>query len=114
MEGMIKAMSSDEKVGMALFYSAQKTLGKSAVSPALAAAGKIYYDKICFRCHGETGHGSDKFARIAGQQPGYLKHTLIGYRSGTGARIDPLMASNTKLMSDSDIDSVVAYVSSMP
>lgn len=114
MEGMIKSMSSDEKVGVALFYSAQKTFTTPPANPALSAKGKIYYDKICFRCHGETGHGSDIYARLAGQQAAYLKRTLLGYRSGTGGRTDPLMAANTKLMSDNDIEAVVAYVSSMP
>lgn len=114
MEGMIKAMSTDEKVGIVLFYSGQKAPKKTAPPPELAAKGKEYFNKVCFRCHGENGLGSDKFARIAGQQPDYLKVTLKRYRTGTGARVDPLMAANTKLMTDADIDAVVAYVSSMP
>ena len=114
MEGMIKALSTDEKVGIVLFYSVQRASAKSAPSPGLAAKGKEYFNKVCFRCHGENGLGSDKFARIAGQQPEYLKVTLKRYRTGTGARVDPLMAANTKLMTDADIDAVVAYVASMP
>jgi cytochrome c553 len=114
MEGMIKAMSSDEKVGMVLFYSAQTVTHKSAANPALAAAGKEYYGRICWRCHAADGRGNDQFARIAGQQPEYLRQSLKGYRSGTGARTDPLMAASTKQMTDADIEAVVAYVMSMP
>ena len=113
MEGMIKAMNSDEKVGMVLFYGAQKANHKPATNPALVAKGKDYFSKTCFRCHGDNGRGNDKIARIAGQQADYLTITLKRYRAGTGERIDPLMAANTKLMSDADIDAVVTYVSSM-
>ena len=114
MEGMIKAMAADEKVGMVLFYAAQPVTLKPSIKPALVAKGKEHYGKTCFRCHGEDGHGGEKFARIAGQQPEYLTATLKRYRVGQGVRTDPLMAANTKLMTDADIDAVVAYVMTMP
>jgi len=114
MEGMIKAMTADEKVGMVLFYAAQPVTPKPPTKPALVARGKEYYGKTCFRCHGEDGRGGEKFARVAGQQPEYLTVTLKRYRVGQGVRTDPLMAANTKLMTDADIDAVVAYVTSMP
>lgn len=114
MEGMIKALKSDEKIGMVLFYARQSVVGhKTNANPALLARGKDYFNKICWRCHAQDGHGNDKFARIAGQQPTYLSTTLKQYRSGGGARTDPSMAASTKLMTDADIDAVVAYVSSM-
>jgi cytochrome c553 len=114
MEGMIKALKSDEKIGMVLFFSRQSvTKHKSPASAVLVAKGKDYFNKICWRCHAEDGHGNDKFARVAGQQAAYLSTTLKRYRTGVGVRTDPLMAASTKLMSDADIEAVVAYVSSM-
>lgn len=114
MEGMTKALKDDEKVGVVLFFSSQAVQVRPPAQPALAAQGKQYYERICFRCHGADGAGNEKIARIAGQQPEYLRLTLQRYRSGSGERIDPLMAANTKLMTDADIQAVVAYVSSMP
>jgi cytochrome c553 len=114
MQGMIKALKDDEKVGVVMFFSSQAVQARPAAQPALATQGKKYYDQICVRCHGADGAGNEKIARIAGQQPEYLKLTLQRYRSGSGERIDPLMAANTKLMTDADIQAVVAYVSSMP
>lgn len=114
MEGMTKALKDDEKVGVVLFFSSQAVQVRPPAQPALAAQGKQYYERICFRCHGADGAGNEKIARIAGQQPEYLRLTLQRYRNGSGERIDPLMAANTKLMSDADIQAVVAYVSSMP
>lgn len=113
MEGMIKALSADEKLGVVVHYASKEVIFKPPADAALAAKGKAYYSKICFRCHGEEGRGNEKIARIAGQQPGYLATTLKRYRDGSALRNDPLMAANTKTMSDADIAAVVAYVSSM-
>lgn len=113
MEGMIRALNPEEKVGVVLHYSHQEVAVKPPVNAALAAKGQDYYNKICFRCHGDQGRGDEKIARIAGQQAGYLALTLKRYRDGSTVRTDPLMAANTKTMSDADIAAVVAYVSSM-
>lgn len=113
MEGMIKAMSSDEKVGVVLFYASQPVNAAAPANPALAAKGKEYFDKICFRCHGQNGHGDNTYARIAGQQSAYLTLTLKRYRGGQGPRNNPLMTENTRHMTDAEIDAVVAYVTSM-
>ncbi|WP_119153116.1 c-type cytochrome [Caldimonas tepidiphila] len=107
MEGMIKAMNSDEKIGMVLFYAAQQVTPLPPPNAALAARGREYYDKVCFRCHGSDGRGNEQMARIAGQQPDYLRTTLRRYRAGNGVRVNPLMASNTRLMTDADIEAVV-------
>jgi len=114
MEGMIRAMDSDEKVGMVLFYAAQDVARTTPGNPALAAKGQAYFNKTCFRCHGADGRGNAQIARIAGQQAHYLDLTLKRYRAGGGERAKSVMVDNTKLMSDADIEAVVAFVSSMP
>ena len=113
MEGMIRAMNSDEKVGMVLFYSAQQVVHTPTTNAALAAKGEEYFNKLCFRCHGTDGRGSAQFPRIAGQQANYLTETLKRYRAGGGKRADSVMVTNTKDMTDADINAVVAFVSSM-
>lgn len=113
MEGMIKAMSSDEKVGIVLFYASKKVTPRPAANAVVAAKGKDYFNKVCWRCHGEDGRGNERFARLAGQQPEYLRTTLKHYRAGTGGRVEPLMSASTRLMLDADIDGVVAYIGSM-
>jgi cytochrome c553 len=114
MEGMIKALKPDEKVGLVMFYSGQGLVTKkSGIDASLVAKGKDLYGKNCFRCHAADGHGNEVFARIAGQQTTYLKLTLQRYRYGPGVRTNPLMESSTKLLTDADIDALVAYVASM-
>ena len=114
MEGMIRAMNSDEKVGMVLFYAAQEVTRTAHSNAALAAKGQDYFNKTCFRCHGADGRGNAQIARIAGQQAPYLNLTLKRYRAGGGERARSVMVDNARLMSDADIDAVVAFVSSMP
>lgn len=113
MEGMIKALKADEKIGITVYYANRPVLTKPGGNAALIAQGKEYYTKVCLKCHGEKGLGTDRFARIAGQQSGYLTKTLQRYRSGSKDRIEPLMWQATGTMKDSEIDAVVAYVSSM-
>lgn len=113
MEGMIRAMNSDEKIGMVLFYAAQPVTPKPAADAALLAKGQEIFGKNCFRCHGDMGRGNDQIARIAGQQTDYLRSTLKRYRDGPNTRANSIMTPNTKLLTDADIESLVAYVSSM-
>lgn len=113
MEGMIRAMNSDEKIGMVLFYAAQPVLPKPVADAALLAKGQEIFGKNCFRCHGDMGRGNDQIARIAGQQTDYLRSTLKRYRDGPNTRANSIMTPNTKLLTDADIESLVAYVSSM-
>ena len=113
MEGMIKALKADEKIGITVYYASRNVLVRPVTNAALVAQGKEYYTKVCIKCHGDKGLGSDKFARIAGQQTGYLTKTLQRYRGVSKERIEPLMWQATMTMKDSDIDAVVAYVSSM-
>ena len=114
MEGMIRALKPEETIGMVVFFGAQTVLPhRAGTNPAQIAKGRELFSKNCFRCHGENGLGSEKFARIAGQQSGYLAKTLQRYRSGSVQRSDPLMAAATSLLSDTDVAALVAYVSSM-
>lgn len=113
MEGLMKALSADEKVGIVMFYAGEKVAHKPASDVALAARGRGYYNQVCFACHGQDGHGNEHFARIAGQQPVYLRTTLQHYQQGVRSRVNPLMSNVTRQMSEADIDAVVAYVSSM-
>lgn len=114
MEGMIKALTADEKIGMVLFYSSQRaTPHPPAVAPGILIRGKELYSQVCWHCHGQDGHGGENFARIASQQTPYMMATLKRYRSGTGTRIDPLMMTSTRNLTDDDIAAVAAFISGM-
>jgi cytochrome c553 len=113
MEGMIKVMNSDEKVGMVLFYADQKVQRKPVPNPGLVVKGKESYKKACVDCHDPSGHGDENVARVAGQQAVYLRTALKRYRAGTGTRLDAEMAKRLKPMTDTDIEALVSYMMSM-
>lgn len=113
MQKLIKVLKEEDKVNLAAFYANQKVTVRAGGNPELLAKGKEWYGKICFRCHTDSGLGNEKIARIAGQQPVYLKLTLKRYRDRTGERIDAQMAANTNMLKDQDIDAIVEYVSRM-
>lgn len=113
MQGLIKAMSEDERVNAVVYFASQEVKPHPVTNAALASRGKELFFKVCQRCHGEQGRGNEKFPRLAGQQPEYLTLSLKRYRDATGERIDPFMAANTKNLSDADINSLVAFVSGM-
>jgi len=114
MEGLIKAMKPDELVAVALFYARQPVTAKaSTANAALLAQGKAYFEKVCFRCHGADGRGSETYARLAGQQESYVALTLRRYRDGDGTRTAPEMTTSTRMMDDHTIRAVAAYVASL-
>ena len=113
MEKMIRVLSDDDKVSIALFYAQQRVKSRPVSDTTLQAKGMDWFSKVCIRCHGEQGRGNERIARIAGQQPAYLSLTLTRYRDRTGERIDPLMATNTAFLKDDDIKALVEYVSHM-
>lgn len=114
MQGLIKAMSETERADAVAFLSSQTMQPRpGSATPAQIAEGQAYYGKVCFRCHGDKAMGEATVPRLAGQQPGYVVKSLRRYRDGTGERLEPVMAANTKMMSDAQIQAVAAYVASL-
>jgi len=114
-ERLIRVMTESERISMTLYYARQPVTTK--VAPAnrpLLAQGKTYYEKACFPCHGADGHGSETYARLAGQQESYVTLALRRYRDGSDVRMDPRMTASTKLMDETTIRAVAAYVAAMP
>lgn len=114
MEAMIKALTLEERVDIALYFSTQPVPGTTPKDMASAARGKALFQKVCINCHGEKGAGTNKIPRIAGQQAEYLVESITRYRNGSGERIDAQMAAFTRGLKDPDITSLATYISSIP
>lgn len=110
MQGLIKVLSEDERVQIALFYSESK-VNPGTADAALVRRGHDLFGKLCVRCHGDDARGNEKIARLAGQQKEYLILSITRYRDKTGERIDPLMQIATAPLSNDDIKAVAAYLS---
>ena len=76
-----------------------------------AAAGKIK-SATCAACHGQNGISpNDLWPNLAGQKQAYLVKQMKAFRDGQ--RADPMMAPMAAPLSDTDIDNLAAYYSSM-
>jgi cytochrome c553 len=113
MEGLIKALTPEERQNIALYFSQQEVVPKRINNSTLAEKGKGLYGRLCINCHGASGHGTEKIPRLAGQQPGYLQESLQRYRSGSGERIDLQMAAYTRNLKDADIANLAAYLAGL-
>lgn len=114
MEGLIKALTPEERTNIALYFSQQQATPRPVRNLVQVEAGKKLYDKACINCHGASGYGTEKIPRLASQQTVYLEESLKRYRSGSGERIDLQMAAYTRNLKDADIKNLAAYISSMP
>jgi cytochrome c553 len=85
------------------------------IAPALAgdaAAGRAKARAACQTCHGENGSATlAGVPNLSGQQKEYLVEQLRAYRSGS--RRNEQMSIIAKPLTDSDIDNVAEWYSSM-
>jgi cytochrome c553 len=68
--------------------------------------------EACVGCHGRNGKSNNPmYPNLKGQQKLYLIKALKAYRDGK--RDDPMMSSFAKNLSDTDIEDLAAYFSSL-
>ena len=100
----MKKLASLVMAGILLGVSGSVLAGDAAAGKAKAAS--------CAGCHGAEGiSGNPMWPNLAGQKEGYLIKQMKAFRDGT--RVDPLMAPMAKPLTDSDIDNLAAYFSSL-
>lgn len=113
MSGLIKVLKPEDRFNMAIYYSAQSVRPAAGTAGALASRGQQTYERVCKACHGAQGYGNERIARLAGQQPVYLKQALEQYRAGAKRRNDPVMGSTARRLKDDDIAALAAYIPTM-
>ncbi len=113
MQGLIKVLKEDDRIHIALYYADAK-VNAAKTDPAQAARGKDLFGKLCARCHGEQGRGSETIARIAGQKQAYLQTAMTRYRDKTGERNNVLMSSATAPLKNDDIVAVANFLTQLP
>jgi cytochrome c553 len=112
MERVVRAMSNEERYAVAVYYTQQEPKNLPPPDAKLAETGKALYEKGCKRCHGETGAGSERNSRLAGQFPEYLDMSIKRYRDNN-IRSEERMYKATKSLTDSDIKALAAYIGSL-
>jgi cytochrome c553 len=119
-----KALSADDRRGMAGYYATMAPpVSTAAALPASAAGGWLATRGAwskgvpgCVQCHGPGGVGvGAAFPALAGQSAAYIASQLNAFRAGA-RRNDPqaLMRTPAAKLSDADIDAVAAWFATQP
>ncbi len=112
MQVLARRFSDEDKVNLVVYFSSLP-VKPAGGDPALAVQGMKIYRTRCVGCHGEDGRGKKGYARLAGQQPEYVKKTLVGFRDHEGRRESAFMRAMVAGLSDADIEALAAYIASM-
>ena len=106
-------LKDEERLQIALYYAGNSVRPGSA-DATQAARGKVLFDKLCVRCHGEQARGNDIYPRLAGQKMPYLQTSITRYRDQTGVRNNQLMSIATATLKNEDIVAVANYLTQLP
>lgn len=112
MNALASTFTPEEKMLLAVYY-ALSPLKPAKADPNLAELGAPLYQSRCVACHGSGGSGEKGYARLAGQNPEYVKKTLKGFRDGIDKRQNPLMEAVADNLTNSQIDALAAYIANL-
>lgn len=121
MVGMVAGLSATDMDDLAAYYAVQtSTAGTSETSEV---GHKLYFGgdakkgiTACVACHGVKGKGMAQaaFPAVAGQNADYLKKQITTFRDGSRANDNNNIMRNIAIkLSDSDVEAVVKYMSSL-
>ena len=113
MSGLIKSLSNEDRVSMAVYYAAMRPTPAKVDDERLLANGKKRYLATCSGCHGARATGNKSIARLAGQRVSYLTQALNNYRSSNPPRTDPVMTLIARKLPVEDIPAIATYLSTL-
>ena len=97
---------------LSLLATALLLASATASASGDVAAGK-QKAQACAACHGADGNSTDpQYPRLAGQYADYIAQALHEYKDGQ--RKNAIMVGMAAPLSDTDIDNLAAYFSSLP
>lgn len=123
MSPMVSTLGEQGMADIAAFYAAQERPapadqpGSAELASQLAKEGDgARLIPACSACHGRNGEGNPRskgMPALAGQTAGYLKQTMLDYRSGArGNDVYKVMRSITENLTDQEIAALADYYAS--
>lgn len=120
MNGMVAALSDQDKKDLAAYFSSQDTKIGSAPEDAIAAGEALYRGgdaergiTSCMACHGPAGKGMNLagFPVLSGQHAQYTAQQLKMFRSGDRHNdLNGMMRDIAVKLTDKDIEVLSAYL----
>ncbi len=113
MSGLIKALSNEDRVNMAVYFASMRPNTPGSKDAGLIERGRKRFQTTCIGCHGPKAAGNKAVARLAGQRVSYLTLALNNYRDARSPRTDPVMTLVARKLDAADIPAVTAYLSTL-
>lgn len=113
MSQLVKVLSDEDRVNLALFYASSEVTARTTSHPERVSQGMAVYKGLCFACHGEQGAGGNDKPRLAGQPEDYIVLALTQFRQDDGTRISEVMTPIAKTITEDNIKAVAAYITIM-
>lgn len=123
MNGMAAALSEQDMLDLAAYFSSQEATKGEASEDAIELGQKLYLGgdlergiTACIACHGPRGNGTSLsgFPDISGQHADYIATQLRAFRSGDrNNSLNGMMADIAKKMTDDEIDTISSYVAGL-
>jgi cytochrome c553 len=123
MAGIVAAISEQDMVHIAAWYSSQETTGGVAEKPLVASGERLWRAgnaktgvPACMACHGPAGEGIPftGYPALAGQHSTYVSSMLTRYRGGEnwGEKDinSQVMNGVAERLSDNEIDALASYI----
>lgn len=123
MNGMSAALSEQDILDLAAYYSSQEASPGETSEDAVKQGNKFYVGgdmqrgiTSCIACHGPKGNGTglSGFPDISGQHEDYIANQLKSFRSGDRANsLNGMMGDIAMRMTDEDIKLISNYVAGL-
>jgi cytochrome c553 len=122
MWGISSKLTDQQIGGLAAYFSAQPPPSIQTQGQAIDKRGKIIFENgiaasgipACTSCHGAHGEGSGQFPRLAGQHADYVIKQLIVFQRTDERPVGAMMKPIAHSLTSDDIESIAAYVQSLP
>ena len=121
MAGMVAGLSTTDMDDLAAYYAVQTSTAGTGETDDIGR--KLYFGgdakkgiTACIACHGIKGKGMAQagFPSVAGQNADYLKKQINTFRDGSRSNDSNKIMRNIAIkLSDSDVEAVVKYMSSL-
>ena len=114
-------LTDAEIAALAEYFNQKPTLKHRVRDEEFAAVGKYIFDKgnkfsgvaACATCHGESGAGTQKLPRLAGQHKRYVSAQLEDFNSRKRTNDNAVMHSIASKLTELERESVALYVSGL-
>jgi cytochrome c553 len=122
MKPFVAPLTEEDMANLAVYFASKKPTPGVVTRPELVEKGKKIYLNgnpasgvpSCDGCHEETGEGSEKFPRIAAQNPEYTLEEFKRYADGRRPYGKKVMRTVAERLTPEEAEALAQYLASLP